>query len=175
MWDLLAFLLVLSPVQLPVPHHASEDMWKPLKKLALALQVVGPHERWIEDYRSELGYVRRHWRELKNAPPLDDCQVLPAPPVIKECRCFNRNHQRWLEMRRLIMLHQQEEVAEILRETQQLGDLWCLMETATCPNQSWVCRRRALAQLRERLGPEAYYAGTVPPCVPVWHFQLIER
>src|SRR5207244_10589515 len=94
MWDLATVLLILSPVVPPVPHHASDALWKPLKRIALVLEIVGPHERWIDDYRSELGYVRRHWRELAHAPALSDCQNLPEAGIVKECRHLNHTYQR---------------------------------------------------------------------------------
>jgi len=175
MWDLVTVLLVVSPFTAPAPHRAPDAVWRPLKKLALHLEVVGPHERWIDDYRSELGYVRRHWRELADAPALADCERFPQPALIKECREFNRSYQRMLEARSQVVLYGQDAFRETLCETHRLGEIWGLLETATCPAQSWVCRRRALLQLRERLGPEAYYAGTLPPSVPLWRFQLIER
>jgi hypothetical protein len=175
MWDLVTVILVVSPILPPVPHRAPDTMWRPLKKLALQLEIVGPHERWIEDYRSELGYVRRHWQELAHAPALADAQRFPDPQVVKHARCFNRSYQRMMETRSQVALYRQDNFREILCETQRLGDIWGLLETATCPTQSWVCRRRALLQLCEKLGPEAYYAGTLPPSVPLWRFQAVER
>jgi hypothetical protein len=175
MWDLLTVLFIVSPVAPPVPHHAPDALWKPLKKIALSLEVVGEHERWIDDYRSELGYVRRHWRELAEAPALADCQNLPQPAIVKECRNLNHSYQRMLEARGQVSLYRQDAFREMLGESHRLGEIWGLVETATCPTQSWVCRRRALLQLRDKLGPEDYYTGTLPPSVPLWRFQLVER
>jgi len=175
MWDVITALLVLSPVVPPVPQHAPQTLWRPLKSLALHLEIVGPHERWIDDYRSELGYVRRHWRELAEAPPLSDCQFLPDAIIVKECRNFNRTFERMLEARSQTVLCRQEAFREMLCETHRLGDIWGLLETATSANQSWVCRRRALTQLRTKLGPEAYYSGSLPPSVPLWRFEAADR
>jgi hypothetical protein len=175
MWDLLTAMLILSPVDPPVPQHVPPALWEPLKRIALRLEIVGAHERWIDDYRSELGYVRRHWRELAQAPSLLDAQALPEALVVKECRNFNRCFERMLEARSQVVLYRQEAMREMLCETHRLGEIWALLETATSANQSWVCRRRSLLQLRQGLGPEAYYAGRLPPSVPLWRFQAIEQ
>src|SRR5947209_18014043 len=120
MWDLVTVLLVVSPFTAPAPHRAPDAVWRPLKKLALHLEIAGPHERWIDDYRSELGYVRRHWRELAEAPPLSDCQFLPDAIIAKECRNFNRTFERMLEARSQTVLYRQEVYREMLCETHRL-------------------------------------------------------
>ncbi|HLN29149.1 MAG TPA: hypothetical protein VK395_15475 [Gemmataceae bacterium] len=173
MWDLLTLLLILSPVSPTVPHHASPPMWQSLKRVALLLEVVGPEERWIDDYQSELNYVRRHLRELTSAPALDDCLIFPSSLASREGRCFNLAYQRSLELRRNLFLHHQEELDEALQEAKHLARIWALVDAAGCQSQSWVCRRKALLHLRELLGPEAYYSGTIPPCAPLWRFELI--
>ena len=175
MWDALTLLLILSPVAPPVPHRAPEPLWRSLKRVALALEVVGPHERWIDDYRSEVAYVRLHWRELADAPGLADADWLPPPSVTRDCRCFNLRYQRFVELRARVQLHHRDEWEEVLREAQQLGETLCLVDAATCPTRSWVCRRQALEQLRERIGPERFYAHELPPCVPLWRFQVADR
>jgi hypothetical protein len=175
MWDLLIVVLVLSPVDPSVPHRVPEPLWQALKRVALAMEVVGPHERWIEDFRSELGYVRRHSRELAGAPPLDDCLWMPPACVIRECRTLNLGYQQCLDMRRQVALHRQDELTEALAEARSLAEVWCLVEAASCSSKSWVCRRRALQRLQEVLGPDAYYNGQLPPCVPLWRFEVCER
>ena len=175
MWDTVILLLLLAPIAPPVPHRAPEPLWQALKRAGLQLEVVGPHERWIDDFRSEVDYVRRHWHELAFAPPLSDCDRLPPLYLARECTCFASGYQHCLELRRQLSLHREEELAATLREAQDLAAVWALVETAACPNQSWAARRRALMNLRERLGPEAYYAGDLPPCVPLWRFEVAGR
>jgi len=174
MWDLLTALLILSPVVPTMPHHVPGAMWQSLKRIALRTEVVGPDERWIDDYRSELNYVRRHTRELREAPSLGDALSLPPSSVSREGRCFNLNYQRNLELRRNLALHRQEELDEALQDAKHLATIWALVDTAACSSQSWVCRRMALMRLREMLGPDAYYSGTIPPYVPLWRFEMMD-
>jgi len=179
---LLTLVLIFSPVIPSVPHTAPPAAWAALKDAALRLEVVGPHERWIDDYRSELGYVRRHCRELREAPPLSDAQLFPNPVRVEiggyrvnAARELNEAYQRMLESRLEVALCHQDALRQMLCQTQQLCQVWGLVETATCPTQSWVCRRRALQNLRDKLGREDYYAGELPPCLPLWQFQIVER
>ncbi len=174
MWDALTALLILSPIVPAMPHHVPVAMWQSLRRIAFCTEIVGPHERWIDDYRSELNYVRRHTRELVDAPPLGDASSLPPLAISREARCFNLNYQHNLELRRNLALHRQEELDEALQEAKHLATIWALVDTATCSSQSWVCRRAALLRLREMLGAEAYYAGAIPPCAPLWRFEMME-
>lgn len=175
MWDLLTVLLIVSPVAPPVPHRAPAPAWQALKRVAGQLEVVGPKERWIDDYCSEVSYVRGHWRELADAPSLADAEALPPAAVARDWRCFNLCYQQALQRRRAVELHRREELDDALHEAEQLGEVLYLVEAATCPARSWVCRRQALRQLRELLGPEAYAASELPPCVPLWRFQPAGR
>jgi hypothetical protein len=171
MWDVGILVLLLSPVAPPVPHQAPPPAWDALKRVALQLEVVGPHERWIDDFRSEVDYCRRHFQELVYAPPLSDCERLPPLYLARECTCFSSGYQRYLELRRQVCLYREEELSEALHEAQELCIVWGLVETAASTSQSWASRRRALLELRDRLGPEAYYAGNLPPCVPLWRYE----
>jgi hypothetical protein len=42
---------------------------------------------------------------------------------------------------------------------------------ARCDYYYVTVRRLALKRLRELVGDEAYYAGNLPPCVPIWRLQ----
>ncbi len=77
MANIIVFFLLLSPVELPAPHHASPACWQALKWIAERWEITGPHERWIDDFQSEVRYVRRHLRELRDAPSLAECAWLP--------------------------------------------------------------------------------------------------
>lgn len=174
MWDCVAVLLLLSPTTPPVSSRAPEPLWAALKRVAQATEVVGPHERWATDFRSELAYCRRHYRELDEAPPLQDCLRLPsAEMAVGYCR-LNWSYQEGLKARRWVNRHRWDELSEALEEAQKLYQVWELVRESLSPDRSWACRRRALLRLRESLGPAAYYAGDLPPCLPHWRFAEID-
>jgi hypothetical protein len=172
--DLVVALLLLWPTTPPVPQQVPEPLWQALKRVALATEVVGPHERWANDFHSELLYVRRHWRELAEAPALDDSRRLPPPDlVLSSCR-LNWSYQEYLKARRCVCRHHWDELTIALEETQRLYQFWELVREAGCAERSWACRRRALLRLRELLGPVAFYNADLPPCLPLWLFNELD-
>lgn len=62
----------------------------------------------------------------------------------------------------------------LISETEELQRVWRLA-IQTRVTGAWVLqRRRALRDLRELIGDEAYEAGILPPVVPVWRFRVID-
>ncbi|HEV3118482.1 MAG TPA: hypothetical protein VGY58_15640 [Gemmataceae bacterium] len=158
--ELLAHLLVwlwLSVPGLPAPHRAPKPVWDALKTQARLLEVTGPHEHWIADFRSEVNYVRRHWEELRFAPPLDDAVRFPPKWQTVAYRRYLDQWERCLEARRAETPWLHDEYAELQRELQQAHMLTEELRLANDPCYSWVTRRRALQRLREKLGEELYY------------------
>jgi hypothetical protein len=169
-WELLVVALLLWPTAPDVPHRAPEPLWQALKQVALVTEVVGPHERWANDFRAELSYVRRHFRELQDAPPLEDCGRLPPLEVTTAYCRLNWSYQEGLKARRWVCRYRWEELTQALDEAQCLYQVWETVREANCADRSWACRRRALSRLRETLGSPAFYRGELPPCLPVWRF-----
>lgn len=174
MWDYLIVLYVLSPVEPPVSSQAPPEAWQALKTYSLHTEIVGPHENWASDFRSELRYVRFYTRLLANAPPLAHCEWLPPSDVATEFCRFNEQYQCHLQTQQLICPHHADDTAVALREARQLYRVWDSVRRASSPNQAWAYRRRTLAQLRDMLGEPAYYRGELPPSVPVWRFRMID-
>jgi hypothetical protein len=114
--------------------------------------------------------VRNHWRELRETPTLSDAALFPAQFTVKDCHHLNHVYQRMLESRAAVYKDRQDFYRDLLSESHRLGEIWGEMETATCPTQSWVCRRRELQHLKDKLGPEDYYNGAFPPAIPLWRF-----
>jgi hypothetical protein len=165
--------MILCPDDPDVPPTASPELWQALKDVSLDLEIVGPHENWATDFSSELRYVRRHWRMLREAPPLADCCWLPSPSVARDMCCFNECYQSHLQMQRIIFPHRADELTSVLNEARQLYTIWDAARRANSPNESWALRRRMLLRLRETIGPTAYYNGQLPCWVPSWRFQEI--
>jgi len=173
MWHALILALILCPEEPQLPSKASPEAWQALKDIAVVMEVVGPHENWATDFASELRYVRRYWRLLREAPPLSDCHWLPPPSLSREMCCFNETHQAHLQMQRLIYVHRCNQLTEMIAETRQLYQVWECVRRANSPNESWALRRRMLQRLRDSIGEEAYYANKLPSWVPWWHFQQV--
>jgi hypothetical protein len=173
-WDYLVLLLLVSPVEPPVPRQAPEPLWEALKRVSLMLEIVGPHERWRSDFQAELRYVRYHWRELLDAPPWTDSLRLPPAGVAADCCCWNLAYQEYARNRRWMCRHRWDEYTVCLEEARQLYLVWKTVLEAADVSNSWVHQRRGLRKLRELIGPEAYATGTLPPAAPVWRFEFLE-
>jgi hypothetical protein len=172
-WDLYVAALILWPVEPAVSSQQCPEAWAALKQISLDLELVGSHENWASDFRSELRYVRHYWRTLQDAPRLGDCFCLPPNCVVADLCKLNEQYQCHLQMQQIIHAHNSDDLTEALREARHLYGVWDAVRRATAPNQAWAYRRRTLRQLREMLGDNAYYSGQLPPCVPLWQFQEI--
>jgi hypothetical protein len=164
-------VLVLSPFELPAPHRASVSYWVALKRVAKDLELTGPRCPWINDFESEVRWVRKNWRDAVDCPPLTDCRRLADPSLTRKLLGFNGIYRQFLEARREIRRHEWDEITEVLGETDCLREIWQAAADATSEQHIWVRRRRALKRLRELIGEAAYDAGELPPCVPIWRFQ----
>jgi len=174
-WDYLIVLYVLAPIELPVASQASPEAWQSLKYVSMQLEIVGPHENWASDFRSELRYVRHYARLLQDAPPLADCDWLPSSDVAAEFCRFNEQYQCHLQAQQQLFTHRSDDIGVVLRETRHLYCIWDATRRGTSNNQAWAYRRRSLCQLREMLGDPAYYRAQFPPSVPVWRFRDMDH
>ena len=170
MWHGLIISLILWPAEPAVPTHAPPEAWQALKDIALAAEIVGPHENWATDFNSELRYVRRHYRGLQGAPPLADAYWLPSAAYAKELCDFNEQFQEHLRGRAVIYPWRATQLDQVLIETRHLHCLWDAVRRASSPGEAWALRRRKLAEIREQLSPEAWRHRELPPAVPVRWF-----
>lgn len=82
---------------------------------------------------------------------------------------FNRHYRSYLC--RLQQLYPNSETLSIVCcETDQLYRAWDLLRDAKIETWSVPVRRKALGQLLEKIGYEAFMMGRMPPHVPVWRF-----
>ena len=174
MWYWYVAFLILCPTDPQVSSQAPPQAWQALKEISLDLEIVGPHENWASDFRSELRYVRHYWRLLQNAPRLADCQALPANSfACDQCR-FNEEFQCCLQSQQVLFTHRMDDLNDVLRRPGNCTRTWDCLRRASAADQTWAYRRRMLVQLRELVGMDAYYNGRMPPCVPLWTFKEVD-
>ncbi len=159
--DLLTVFLLLSPVDIPVPHTASRQQWASLQRVALAAEVVGPAEKWAADYRGELIYCRAYYRQLRGTPPVCEALRFPEFPVTWE-------RIAWIERRLDVLKHQRrlfpyldaamEAESDHLRE---VLNAWLTLKDAQGYG-TYPARRWALSRLREQIGLGAWFTGEMP-------------
>ena len=183
-----AFLYLLAAALLSAPPGVAEiTLPAPVfRHVQPALQAVAV--RWeILDAR-ELQYVLRDpealpWdlhllhqrhRDLAGAPPVYDGARFPDPSTIAELIAVNRSYRAHLESWRAADPGHREELGTAIEETDRLYRTWDAIREARSDYRYVKDRREALKRLRDLLGPEAYYTGSLPPSVPVWRFRTIE-
>jgi len=150
-----------------------------LQAVAIAWEILDPREvRYVlarsEDFHSDLKLLRRRHSELQDAPPLVDCQRFPERALVNELLAFNRTYRQHLDSQQALEVAYRWELREALQETDRLYQIWDTVRDARCEYYYVTVRRQALKNLRETLGGQGYYEGTLPPHVPVWRFTRID-
>jgi len=150
-----------------------------LQAVAIQWEILDPREiRYVltrpEDFASDLKLLRRRYQDLKDAPPLLDCQRFPDRSTISDLLAFNRAYRQYLDNRQSLEMVHTWEVRDALQEADHLYHVWDTARDARCDYYYVTVRRQALKRLREMVGVEAYYTSNLPPHVPVWRFQHIE-
>ena len=175
MWHALIISLILSSADLAdVGAAAPPEAWQAMKDTAGALELYSPSGNWGVDFGSELRWCQRWAVSLKNAPPLADHHWLPSQEIIKTAIAFNEQHRAWLEMRAAARPWCVG-TEHALEQTRRLGLAWTSARDAINEGGQWNERRVSLARLRELIGERAYYAGEMPPWVPVGWFAAIRE
>lgn len=180
-WLLAAALLTGSP-EAPEPPQAQDlfpTLHASMQHLAVEWEILDPRElRYVlvrpEDFKADLSLLRRRYQDLTDAPPLIDSQRFPDRVTINDYLAFNRAYRQHMDVRQPAELYRWWEVRSALQETDHLYQVWDTARDARCDYYYVTVRRQALKKLRDLIGPEAYYAGQMPPYVPTWRLQEID-
>jgi hypothetical protein len=149
-----------------------------LQNLAIDWEILDPREvRYVlarpEDYSSDLNLLRRRWAELADAPFVIDGMRFPDRATVNEVLAYNRAYRQQIDARQPAEPARWWELRRVLQETDQLYQIWDTVRDARCEYYYVTVRRQALKRLRDTIGEDAYYEGTLPPYVPLWRFQSI--
>jgi hypothetical protein len=177
----LAAAMLSAPPDTPEPPVTADDwpaLQTALQTLAVEWEILDPREvRYVlarpEDFENDLNLLRRRNQELAGAPKLADSRRFPDRNTVNELIGFNRAYRRYLEARQPLELDRSWQFRTALRETDWLYQVWDAVRDSRCEFYYVTVRRQALKRLRDLLGAEAYYAGQLPPYVPLWRFQEI--
>jgi hypothetical protein len=173
----LAVLLLTSPPDSPTSALLS-TLAAPLRpaliQAAIAAEVLDPREpdRFAgeeKDAAAELHELQTRYQSLVRAAPIHECRLFPPKRLIDELLTTNRAYFASLKVRLAIDAVHADELRRAMEETEELYGLWCLVRDAQDECYYIIVRRRALMELRERIGVEAYGRSQLPPHVPVWH------
>lgn len=172
-----AAALIDSPPGIPEPVPLDwEAVSAAVVREAVRRELMDPREatwlfRFRESWTSELEIIRARRLELEGAPLAADAVRFPDRGTANDLIRFNRAYKTHLEAR----LHYEQDRADVIREamgeTEQLYRAWDAVRDARCDFYYLTVRRQALKRLRDLVGPDAYYAGEMPPHAPTWRFR----
>ena len=169
MLDLLTVLLVLLPLE-PLPAKAPAALRQSLARVACWLDLAAESEGWGgTSYAHEVRWVRHAFWELAGTPPSSDSARFPPVWVCDQAQDAASSYRDHLTAQQLFFSSQAGRWLPLLREADQLAHVWAAARWAQTGGVAY--RRRALAALRDRLGPAQYAAGELPPPVPVWRLE----
>jgi hypothetical protein len=175
----LAVALLTSPADAPAPTLDPDLLQAAraaVQDVAVDWELLDPREvRYVlarpEDFAADLTLLRRRYHDLADAPALHDCLRFPDRAAVNDLLAFNRAYRQHIDTRQPMELSRWWELRTALQETDHLYQVWDTVRDARCEYYYVTVRRQALKKLRELLGEEAYYAGRMPPYVPLWRFR----
>lgn len=157
--DLFTLVLILpSSEHIPIPSSPPRLVWQSLQRVARQLELVGPHERWANDFRQEVAYCRRALEDCHNAPWLHDAQRFDRARSLLP---FWERRREFLQARRYLALHQAEAIDAALSECDHVLCRLELLRISQDEAHSWASRRRSLTELQRLIGPASWFAGRV--------------
>lgn len=106
-------------------------------------------------------------------PALNDLARFPPLVVVEQEIRANLDYRRHAAARRTADPTRAADWNRVLAETDLIHAAWYALRWAHM-YEDRDQRADALARLRDYLGPEAYYAGQMPPGVPVWRLVPVD-
>jgi len=171
---LLAAVLLTSPDSACI---AEDDPDIPLLRLALtrlavAWEILDPadiHHFLGQDHEfaRDLHILQTLYRDLRHAPLLGECERFPHRELAEQYLIVNRSYREDLKARIELERANQENL-QALHEAEFLFRVWDAVRNSRCAYYTVPARRQYLRELRDLVGPEAFYSGRLPPPVPVW-------
>jgi hypothetical protein len=173
-------LLATPPDLLELPEAAKlfDTLGPDLKAIAMHLELLDPRETYVleerDQFAGDLKLLQERYRDLRAAPPLGDSLRFPDREMVGELLAFNRRYREGLDNRLNLDRVHSEDLKAALSETDFLYRVWDKVRDVHCEYHYVTYRRQALQELREMVGPRAYYTGQLPPHVPLWRIPVAD-
>lgn len=163
-------------------HHVGYDI-KPnamllqdMQKLAIVCELMDKREYneiffRLEDFVQDARCIRERKEKLRNAPAASDSYLFPDRDLISKCMEANFYYQQFLKSNRYLNSSTAVQYSKALVQCQTLRTLYDSVRDAKTDYMYITIRRLALAKIRQTIGDEAYYTGTLPPALPTWFFR----
>lgn len=144
---------------------------------ALESEVLDARERKFVltsdlEFAADVRTLQGRFRELANAPLLEECQRFPRRNQIVDFLSYNRAYRQDLLAQLALDLVHADELRDAILETDRLHQMWDTLRDARCEYYYITVRRQSLQILREMIGGEAFQSAQMPPHVPLWRFAV---
>lgn len=159
-------ILLLLPIKPEVPAEANATSWQSLKQVCRLLDLWDADERWGSNFNTELQWAWDAYRQLQGAPPSGDIARWPDQQYASSCMMLSNEYKDWLEAKQAGYSCYYLETYNLLVETRQRCEIWNAVYALGYDTTSLYGKRLGLKRLKELLGDEAYWAGTLPAWRP---------
>jgi len=145
----------------------------PVQSQLVKLELLDPREchytfRRPCDFAADSRMILQRSEDLCKAPHLCDVQFLPSTEECSQASAWHWAYRQHVESRRAFDLRHWGLHSHCLAEAHRLGEIWEAITSAKRAENYVTYRRRQLANLKEFIGDEDYYAGRFPPATPIW-------
>ena len=179
---ILAAMILLSPLEMSDSEKSIQDeadLSPFVQAIALNFEILDPREHQYillrsSDFQSDVKLLKKRYNELYDAPLVFDSMRFPDRLVIQEMLGFNRAYRHHLSARVHLEPALGEDLHAVIKETDQLYQVWDYIRDSRCEYYYITVRRHALKKVLESIGTEAFYNGVYPPSVPTWRFAAID-
>jgi hypothetical protein len=172
----LAIVLLMGSPGEPDPKLTSLDA---MRDVCTSWQLMDPREcsfvlTRTDEWKVDLKMLRKRYDDLHDAPPFEDHVRFPDKDLITDLQSFNKQYRAYVEIYAAIDPRCAYDCQQIIEETDRLYEIWDKVRDASMPAYYLTVRRGALKDLRTMIGDKNYYAGNLPPCVPIWRFNHVD-
>lgn len=172
-----ALVLLTGPVGSPVPEPPADQrpaIAAGLAELARTWELAAEWETPQHDLAGWVDEIRGRRADLADCPRVGEADRLPPAESLWEGLQANRAYRRHLEERWLWEVDRRREIGGAMADAERLYRVWDSARDAACRSCCVAHRRRALRELRELVGGEAFGRGELPPSVPVHRFEQLK-
>lgn len=140
--------------------------------VCIDMQIADPREQGClltQEPVCDLAMLQSRYVEFAGLPPLEDCLRFPTQKFVTDMLAQNRSFRAGLEARLQLDEIHALVIRDAIVETDQCYQVWDSVRDASCSYYYVTVRRQSLGALRSLIGAESYYAGQLPPWVPMRH------
>ncbi len=149
----------------------SVSLREALQTAAIEMEILDSREVYIlnkpAQFASDLGLLQRRYKELVDAPTIENSERFPSHEKISKLIKFNREYKKKVLELALLNQDRGDRYRKVIAETDHLYHIWEAVREARSPLCHVAARRQAMMRLIELIGVNAYRAMDLPPSVPI--------